>query len=106
MDKFMSVLVFLGVLGCPLIGYLCFMDIYNRMCKTWVYVRTTKCPAVSKKKMVKYDVLGQPYVDGAHKDYATAQLFPDGETEETRMYGTVWKHKSGPRDDGICQARD
>jgi hypothetical protein len=45
--------------------------------------------------MVSYDRWGQPYAK-AH-DGKTIKLYEDGRTGDFRLYGTEWRHASGPQ---------
>lgn len=68
--------------------------------KTTVYLRSMGKyhPAMRGEAVVKYDAWGSPYVENHNLSYPlrlAMMLHEDGTTDST-IYGTEWKHKSGP----------
>lgn len=64
---------------------------------TFVHVSSTKPPTARYVLKVQYDAWGNPYIDGGSKPRiaSTAVLRSGGSTDDW-VYGTKWKHKSGP----------
>lgn len=65
---------------------------------TVIYLRSTKTPAQHWTGRVKYDVWGVPFVEGkgTGPSWGTLRILEDGRTSDTWIYGTEWRHKSGP----------
>jgi hypothetical protein len=67
---------------------------------TYVSMRSTRTPAQHWEARVYYDAWGAPYVP--YSTFRTGAacheqaLHSDGTTSDTHLYGTQWKHLSGP----------
>ena len=67
--------------------------------ETVIYLRSMKVPAQHWTATVKYDAWGHPYTNspnGHGASFGCIGLKRDGKTNETWLYGTEWRHKSGP----------
>lgn len=68
---------------------------------TRVYLRSTRCPAQMWENRVRYDAWGTPYTErrdlgSSSASWGVIVLRPNGKTDQTHLYGTEWRHKSGP----------
>lgn len=96
------ILYFVVALAAFLLGYFCPKESGNRTHAdrktTIVYLRSTKSPAQHWEAKVEYDAWGKPYTDinGHAASFGADVLFPNGRTSDSWLYGTQWKHKSGP----------
>jgi hypothetical protein len=89
-----------AVLGAALWFFSRVLGAVNDPDATYVYLRSTETPAMHWEAKVLYDVWGCPYIaDDYFKDVPACfeqALFKDGTTSDTPVYGTEWRHKSGP----------
>lgn len=67
--------------------------------RTVIFLRSMKVPAKHWEAVVLYDAWGSPYVkcNGHGAAWGEKALFADGRTSDTWLYGTEWRHKSGPQ---------
>ena len=74
------------------------MGLFNSAEPTIVFLRSMKTPAKHWEATVHYDDWGSPYVKGTGSgaSYGEKALHKNGKTSDTWLYGTEWRHKSGP----------
>lgn len=75
---------------------------------TVVYMRTTRhTPVGYWEAVVHYDAWGVPYTNvkiGPSGSWGVKVLKPEGKTDD-HIYGSEWKHKSGPEIDFTLQEK-
>lgn len=72
-------------------------NLFQNKDETVVFLRQNKGVNCQRwESSVRYDSWGSPYVRDHYGWHIPISIFPGGKTSDNWLYGTEWKHKSGP----------